>query len=128
MQVLMGWRPAFLRMRLHGKEAMPLPEHRVLGHKRNQDNGEPSAQPLGIELPPAIRADLLDPANWLDGLATFARATNLAVALVDAGGRLISEYINPRPTWSLLHAKTPPLSPSAEEAAGGVGCPFSLAP
>src|SRR5208337_3343214 len=30
----------------HGKEAMPLPVHRVLEHNRNQDIGEPSAQPL----------------------------------------------------------------------------------
>src|SRR5260370_36107175 len=119
MRVLMGWRPAFLRMRLHGKEAMPLPEHRVLEHNRNQDNGAPSAQPIGVELPPAIRADLLEPANWQEGLATFARATNLAVALVDAEGRLLGEYINPRPTWRLLHAK----KPAAVER-----CPFTLAP
>ena len=107
---------------------MPLPEHRVLEHNRNQDNGEPSAQPIGVELPPAIRADLLDPAIWQDGLAKYARATNLAVALADAAGRLIGATINPRPTWSLLHAKTPPISPPSEGAAGGVGCPFSLAP
>ena len=61
----------------------------MLEHNRNQDNGEPSAQPLGVELPPAIRADLLDPALWQDGLAKYARATNLAVALADAAGRLI---------------------------------------
>jgi signal transduction histidine kinase/CheY-like chemotaxis protein len=91
----------------------------MLEHNRNQDNSEPSAQPTGVELPPAIRADLLDPANWQEGLATFARATNLAVALVDAEGRLIGEYINPRPTWSLLHAK----KPAAVER-----CPFTLAP
>jgi hypothetical protein len=48
---------------------MPLPEHRVLERNRNQDNGEPSAQPIGVELQPAIRADLLDPALWQDGLA-----------------------------------------------------------
>ena len=107
---------------------MPLPEHRVLEHNRNQDNGEPCAQPLGVELQPAIRADLLDPALWQDGLAKYARGTNLAVALADAAGRLIGATINPRPTWSLLHAKTPPTSPPPEGAAGGVGCPFSLAP
>jgi hypothetical protein len=66
---------------------MPLLEHRVLEHNRNQDNGEPSAQPLAVELSPDIRADLLDPANWQEGLATFARTTNLAVVLVDAEGR-----------------------------------------
>ncbi len=123
-------------------------EHRVQEHNRNQDNGEPSAQPLGVELPPATRADLLDPVNWQEGLATFARATNLAVALADAAGRLIGEYINPRPTWSLLHAKTPPLQKDEsgrmkdEKCPAHVsdssfilppssflpGCPFSLAP
>jgi len=97
-------------------------------HNRKQDNREPSAQPIGVELPPAIRADLLDPANWQEGLATFARATNLAVALADAAGRLIGSTINPRPTWSLLHAKTPPISPPSEGAAGEVECPFWLAP
>src|SRR5438445_12913907 len=128
---------------------MPLPEHLVLEHNRNQDNGGPSAQPIGVELPPAIRADLLDPATWHEGLATFARATNLAVALADAAGRLIGSTINPRPTWSLLHAKT---SPGIRSQGSGVrdqesadrpgvahltpdsclltpgGCPFSLAP
>ena len=107
---------------------MPLPEHRVLEHNRNQDNGEPSAPPIGVELPSAIRGDLLDPALWQDGLAKYARGTNLAVALADAAGRLIGSTINPRPTWSLLHAKTPPISPPSEGAAAGVGCPFSLAP
>jgi hypothetical protein len=89
---------------------------------RNQDLGEFSAQPIGVELPPATRADLLDPALWQDGLAKYARATNFAVALADTAGRLIGEYINPRPTWSLLHSKTPPIS---SPSAGGVGCPFS---
>lgn len=107
---------------------MPHPEHRVLEHKRNQDDGEPPAQPLGVELPAAICADLLDPALWQDGLAKYARGTNLAVALADATGCLIGEYINPRPTWSLLHAKTLPISPPSEGVAEGVGCPFSLAP
>ena len=102
---------------------MPHPEHRVREHNGNQDIGEPSAQPIGVERQPAVRADLLDPALWQDGLAKYARGTNLAVALADAGGRLIGEYINPRPTWSLLHSKTPP-----EGAARGVGCPFSLTP
>jgi signal transduction histidine kinase len=107
---------------------MSLAEHRVLEHNRNQDNSEPCAQPIGVELRPAIRGDLLDPALWQDGLAKYARGTNLAVAIADAAGRLIGETINPRPTWSLLHAKTPPISPPPEEAAAGVGCPFSLVP
>ena len=61
----------------------------MLEFNGDQDNGEPSAQPLGVELPQAIRADLLDPALWQDGLAKYARGTNLAVALADAAGRLI---------------------------------------
>ena len=111
---------------------MPLAEHRVLEHNRNQDDGEASAQPIGVALPPAICADLLDPVNWQEGLATFARATNLAVALADAAGRLIGSTINSRPTWSFLHAKSPrPLVPKLQfgnERPRGVGCPFSLAP
>jgi signal transduction histidine kinase len=128
---------------------MPLPAHPVLEHNPNQDHDEPSTQPLGVELQPAIRADLLDPALWQDGLAKYARGTNLAVALADAAGRLIGSTINPRPTWSLLHAKTPP---GVRSQGSGVrdqesadrsdvhhlssdsclltfgGCPFSLAP
>ena len=87
---------------------MPLPEHPLLEHNRNQDNDDPCEQPIGVELPPAIRADLLDPALWQDVLAKYARGTNLAVALADAAGRLIGETINPQPTWSLLQAKPPP--------------------
>src|ERR1700719_5130697 len=88
-----------------GREAMPLPEQHMPEQNRNQDLGELSAQPIDVELPPATRADILDPALWQDGLAKYARGTNLAVALADAAGRLIGEYINPRPTWSLLHTK-----------------------
>src|SRR6266702_2283119 len=102
---------------------MPLPEPRVLEHNRSQDKGEPSAPAAGVELSPALRADLLDPARWQSGLAQYARATNLAVALADAAGCLIGEIINPRPTWSLLYAKPPP-----PEGAAGSCCPFSLAP
>src|ERR1700686_3735415 len=107
-------------------------EHPVLERNSNQDHVEPSAQPIGVELPPAIRGDLLDPALWQDGLAKYARATNLTVALADSAGRLIGEYINPRPKWGLLHAKTPrPFVPKLQfgnEGPGGVTCPFSLPP
>src|SRR5712691_337716 len=81
---------------------MPRPKHRAPEHNRNQDNGHLPAPAAVVELPPAIRADLLDPALWQDGLAKYARATHLAVALADAAGRLIGSTINPRPTWSLL--------------------------
>src|SRR5476649_2145798 len=106
-----------------GGACVNFPEQRVLERNRNQDDGEPPAQPIGVELPPATRADLLDPALWQDGLAKYARATNLAVALADAAGRLIGSTINPRPTWSRLHSKTPPISSLSP---AGVGCPFSL--
>src|SRR5713101_9878578 len=93
------WFPPPSPHRRNRRRDNPLPENRVMEHNCNQDNGAPSAQPLGVELPPAIRADLLDPVNWQEGLATFARATNLAVAFADAAGRLIGSTINPRPTW-----------------------------
>jgi len=96
-----------------------------MDHSLNQENGATSAQLFGVELTPAIRADLLNPVNWLEGLATFARATNLAVALVDAQSRLLGECLNAKPTWRVLHAKVPPPSPSA---AGVVSCLFSVAP
>jgi signal transduction histidine kinase/CheY-like chemotaxis protein len=92
-----------------------------------EDTGD-SCSEAEVDLPPAIRGQLLDPALWQDGLAKYARGTNLAAALADAAGRLIGSTINPRPTWSLLHAKTPALSATTEGAAVGVGCPFSLAP
>jgi signal transduction histidine kinase len=117
---------------------MPLTEQRKPEQNRNQDLGELSAQPIGVELPPATRADLLDPALWRDGLAKYARATNLAVALADAAGRLIGETINPRPTWTLLRIADCGLriadcsDKSAicnlQSAIPGGGCPFSLAP
>jgi hypothetical protein len=47
---------------------------------RKQNLGDFSAQPVGVELPPAARADRLDPAKWQECLATFARATNPVAA------------------------------------------------
>jgi PAS domain S-box-containing protein len=66
-----------------------------------------------------MRDELFDPESWHESLEAYARTTNLAVALADTEGRLIGTCINPRPTWSRLHAK---------QAAAGGGCPFSLAP
>jgi signal transduction histidine kinase len=83
---------------------------------RGQDRGglPPRPEP---ELSPALRHQLLDPAAWQEGLETYARATNLAVALVDADGSLLSQYINPRPTWSLLRA---------QRHSDADACPFCL--
>ena len=88
-------------------------------HNCNQVTDDPSLQRLGVELQPAVRADLLDPVNWHEGLEAFASATNLAVALVDANGSLLGEYSNPRPTWRLFHE----MKPAAIHR-----CPFSIAP
>jgi hypothetical protein len=52
-------------------------------------------------------------------LEAYARATHLAVALVDAAGRLQGPCINPRPTWSSLHAA---------QGSTDVRCPFAVAP
>jgi hypothetical protein len=94
----------------NGKESMPLPEHRVLERNRNQDNAEPSAQPSGVELPPAIRADLLDPANWQEGLATFARATNLVAACPSRERRYAS--VSPAPGVHLCQPLACSLQPA----------------
>jgi signal transduction histidine kinase len=81
-----------------------------------QDHGGPPPH-LGLELSPALRQHLLDPAAWQEGLEKYTRATNLAVALVDTDGRLLGQCINPRPTWSLLRARRP---------TGADPCPFCL--
>jgi signal transduction histidine kinase len=62
---------------------------------------------------------LLDPAVWQEGLEKYARATNLAVALVDADGHLLGQCINARPTWSLLREGRP---------TDADACPFCLMP
>jgi len=69
--------------------------------------------------PLALRAALFDPESWRESLEAYADSTNLAVALVDAEGRLRGPCVNPQPTWSRLHV--------AHERIGG-GCPFALAP
>jgi signal transduction histidine kinase len=73
----------------------------------------------GLEQSPALRQHLLDPAVWQEHLETYARVTQLAVALVDADGHLLGQCINPRPTWRLLRAQRP---------AGADACPFCLMP
>jgi signal transduction histidine kinase len=84
-----------------------------------QECGETAAQPVWVNLPPAMRTALFDPDLWHEGLDAYARTTNLAVALVDAQGCLIGQCINPQPTWSRLHV---------HQAAADGGCPFALAP
>ena len=83
------------------------------------ERSEAIAQPARGGLLPTMRDALFDPESWHESLEAYARTTNLAVALADAAGRLLGTCINPRPTWSRLHAK---------QAAADGGCPFSLAP
>ncbi len=90
----------------------------------NRARGDPSPPTDRAELPPALRAHLLDPAHWRESLETFARATNLAVALTDEEGRLLGECQNPQKTWLLLHAHRPSAGRPPPESGT---CPFSLA-
>jgi len=83
-----------------------------------QDIGGPSLS-SEVELTPAVRGQLLDPSLWQEGLERYALATNLAVTLTDADGRRLGACLNPRPTWSRLHAHGP---------ARAGACPFSLMP
>ena len=79
----------------------------------------PRRRPPGVAVSPALRAALFDPESWRESLEAYAHTTHLAVALVDVAGRLLGPCLNPRPTWSRLHA--------TQETAGD-GCPFALAP
>jgi PAS domain S-box-containing protein len=88
-------------------------------HNIPRVNDDLPAEAACVELPPALREELLDPAAWQEGLETYARTTNLAVSLTDGEGRLIGKCIHPQATWSLLQAK---------QAAAAGRCPFSLAP
>jgi signal transduction histidine kinase len=88
-------------------------------HSPGQAHGEAVALPAWGALPPAIRAGLLDPEIWYEGLDAYAHTTHLAVALVDPAGRLLGECLNPQPTWRRLHVP---------EAGADGGCPFALAP
>jgi signal transduction histidine kinase/ActR/RegA family two-component response regulator len=72
---------------------------------------------IGRDIPPVLRAGLLDPTLWRDGLEKYARTTHLAVALTDEGGRLLGGCINAQPTWGRLHSR---------QAEAADGCPFGL--
>jgi signal transduction histidine kinase/CheY-like chemotaxis protein len=51
---------------------------------------------------PAVRAELLDPAVWQEALQGYARATKLAVLMVDSGGTPIGSCINPHRLWQMV--------------------------
>ena len=68
------------------------------------------------ELSIEIRNRLLAPTAWHEALSEYAKATRLAVALVDSEGQLIGELFNPQPLWVLLMKSARPAGP----------CPFSV--
>ena len=67
---------------------------------------------------PVVQAELVNPAVWQDALEGFARATKLAVMMVDANGTPIGSCINPHRLWQAV-------------TAGGrsaTACPFCVHP
>ncbi len=60
-----------------------------------------------IELTPELTAELLDPESWGTILGLYARTMRLAVALIDANGRLVGICHNPQPIWSLARKSRP---------------------
>jgi two-component sensor histidine kinase/ligand-binding sensor protein len=61
--------------------------------------------------------ELLDPEGWTHILDSYARATQLAVALIDPEGRLMGMCHNPQPVWSMAREARPDW---------GGGCLFCL--
>jgi signal transduction histidine kinase/ActR/RegA family two-component response regulator len=86
-------------------------------YPRTEPGGRQGVGSPAVELSPAFREKLLDPAAWQEGLEQYARATNLAVTLTDVDGRPLSECINPQPTWGLFQGQKP---------ANTEACPFVL--
>jgi len=72
-----------------------------------------------FELSPEACAELLDPEDWSLVLEAYAHTVNMAVALTDGAGRLLSKCHNPRPTWRMVRLTNPGV-PGA--------CAFCLAP
>ena len=66
----------------------------------------------------AVRAELLDPAVWQDALEGFARATKLAVLMVDPNGIPIGSCINPHRLWQAVIAGS----------RSATACPFCVHP
>jgi signal transduction histidine kinase len=90
-----------------------------MGNTESRKGGQALESPPNPDLPPAIRAALLDPVFWRQILEPYAQAVHLAVALTDTHGRLLGACINPQPLWSLVRAQQP--APPDE-------CPFCLLP
>ena len=64
-------------------------------------------KPSAIDLTDDVRADLLDPETWNSILGLYANTMKLAVALIDADGRLVGKCHNPQPIWSLARQAQP---------------------
>jgi len=71
-----------------------------------------------VTVSPAVRAELLDPSVWRDALQGYARATKLAVLMVEPNGTPIGTCVNPHRLWQAVIAKTG--TPTA--------CPFCVHP
>ncbi|MBC8001473.1 MAG: PocR ligand-binding domain-containing protein, partial [Opitutaceae bacterium] len=56
---------------------------------------------------PKLSAELLDPDSWAKILELYARTMKLAVALIDANGKLVGACHNPQPVWSLARGERP---------------------
>ena len=50
----------------------------------------------------AVRAELLDQASWRSVLEGYARATRLAVMMVDVTGKPLGPCLSPRRIWQLV--------------------------
>jgi two-component sensor histidine kinase/ligand-binding sensor protein len=60
-----------------------------------------------IKLTPELVAQLLDPAAWEGVLDLYASSMKLAIALVNADGRLVGPCHNPQPIWTLARRAKP---------------------
>ena len=76
-------------------------------------------EPHEISLSRELRADLLDPHAWAPILEAYGRTVKVAVALTDAGGRMLGRCHNPQPAWTFVRDALP----HTED-----GCPFCLPP
>ena len=64
----------------------------------------------------AVRAELLDAEVWQSPLEGYARATKLAVLMVDTSGDALGPCLNPQRIWQLV----------TDGATAGRACPFCL--
>ena len=74
-----------------------------------------------VQLSDEMRAELLDPEGWNEGLAAYARTVGLGVAMADCEGRVVGECHNPQATWLMVQ--------NAKRLHGGpakAGCSFCI--